>query len=1019
MSEQKANVESTTKTSNGQVTPEAEQAKKKKNPLLLGIKVLFSVGMLTVILRKILHREGAEDLGDRIAEISWGWFVAAIAMQLIAVAFSTVRWQRLLVGQGIRAPWRFLTGSILIARFWGAFTPGGFTGFGGWRIYDIAKHTGKTARATATIGVEIILGQLAFGAVVMAGSVFGAQFLGTQGVLLVNGFFLVVIAAGIGLISKPTLFQTLCRFLPGAFQQKVASMVDAVCAYHGKSKLLIQAAALGMGTHAFNNLIYVCAARALGVELSVGTVFFGSSIQILATLLPASINGIGLREAAAVALYTKIGVPTTVAFLIPVVGFAAEMLVSSVGGILFMIRKGNYDPNIEVEDADRESEKQFEAKEEDPSKWPRPWKGLWIGLQGGLIGGSLVGLGEALAVQWASAGDTGTKVWLYGVLGYGVLGAEMGAAGGFVLAWWGRQKRRTGIAVHRALARWAGLSAGFFGLALTAFRLRRDVFHEELVWKSVKGLAVLGTTAVVVAGVAFAFSKLIEWSSQRKFGAWVTTPKAGLPWGGTIVWLSLAIPLWALAQFGTDPKGSANTTHTSNCADKPPVFLFVVDTLRADHLPAYGHDQGNTPHLDALAEDAVRFDQAFANASWTRPSFASILTGRFASSHGVMAKSHSLPDDVTTVAESMQEAGYITSGIVTNYNVAPYFNFQQGFQHYRYLSPKYVLGADDGASKLLWLQFVRQRIEKIRAVSGKVEPGTAYQDAKIVNQEILSEIDQHRMNNPGGPARCNNLFLFAGYMDPHDPYFPHPYDGSGYSRAAHQHPDPSEAETLRALYNGEITYWDTQFGQLIGELKQRGLYDDAWIIVTSDHGEEFNEHGGFWHGTTLYDEQIRVPLIVKLPQARRGGTTVRHWVQSVDIMPTLLSELGIPVPKGVQGGQLFQGTDTLYAEESHEGNVLEAIRQRKGTRESKLITANPGNPRGLPNVEYFHVDLDPGETNNLAATEPAQVQFATQSLVEQSERARTGAVASTSVELDEAAATRLKNLGYMTDEKKE
>ncbi|MBW1875936.1 MAG: flippase-like domain-containing protein, partial [Deltaproteobacteria bacterium] len=161
-----------------------------------------------------------------------------------------------------------------------AFTPGGFTGFGGWRIYDVAKRTGKTARATATIGVEMILGQLAFGVVVMVASIFGMRFIGTDGVLLVNAVFLSIIIVGLAFLAQPQLFLFFTRFVPEGIRARVQTLIDAVGAYRGKAGLLIQAAALGVGTHAFNNLIYVCAARALGVELSIGEVFFASSLQI-------------------------------------------------------------------------------------------------------------------------------------------------------------------------------------------------------------------------------------------------------------------------------------------------------------------------------------------------------------------------------------------------------------------------------------------------------------------------------------------------------------------------------------------------------------------------------------------------------------------------------------------------------------------------------------------------------------------------------------------------------------------
>jgi hypothetical protein len=170
----------------------------------------------------------------------------------------------------------------MIGRFFGAFTPGGWTGLGGYRIYDIAKHTGKTARSAASIGVEMLLGQLAFGAVVIAGSLFGIEVIGLRGVILVDLFFAGLIAAAILLISKPALFRKLAALTPGFVRSRLQTSLDAVCAYEGKGALVTGAALLGMGTHAFNNLIYVCTAHALGVDLGMGQVFFVSAMQIFA-----------------------------------------------------------------------------------------------------------------------------------------------------------------------------------------------------------------------------------------------------------------------------------------------------------------------------------------------------------------------------------------------------------------------------------------------------------------------------------------------------------------------------------------------------------------------------------------------------------------------------------------------------------------------------------------------------------------------------------------------------------------
>lgn len=980
---------------------EQKSTRSKKKLVLFAIKLAFSVGMLWVVFGKLAARDGADELWERLGQLHWGWWAAAASMQLAAIGFAIVRWRLLLGGQGIRAPWRFLLGSFFIGRFWGAFTPGGL-GLDGWRLYDVAARTGKVARATAVTGVEKVLGQLAFGLVVLGGSLWGLSFLGLEGVLLVNGFFAVIVAIGMTLLARPQLFRIVAGWLPPAVRARVQTLVDAVCAYHGKGALLAKAVLLGVGVHAFNNLIYVCAARAVGVELSIGVVFFASSLQIMATLVPASINGVGLRETAAVALYTSaaVGLSMAEALLIPLVGFAAEMFVSAWGGLVFVLRRHGYAPTIEVEDADREKVAHEAIPEVPAELWPRRLRGLTIGLGAGLFAGVIVGLAEAGVVLASAHGSVSLRVLPYGAVAYGLLCAAMGAGLGLALAWSGRLMKREAMPEPQAYARITAFLVAFLALALGAFRVRRDIFAEQLKWKSLEGIGVLLACMAAAAILYVVFSAGLRWLVARRPGSVMLRS-----WGSPAVAGALIAPLAAMTLFVGQPAVAAPDNGRPAAPDGAGnILVIVVDTLRADHLPAWGYAAGSTPRLDAFAEDAIRFDQSFTNSSWTRPSFASLLTGRSPRSHGVMHKPDALPEDVVTLAEALQGSGWYTAGFVTNYNVAPYFNFDQGFDEYRYLEPEFVLGADDAAAKLLLVQFLRQRIEKWRAVRGVVEPGTAYQDAETVNRALSAWLDR---------APQEPWFLFTGYMDPHDPYFVHPYDGSGYSRAAHQHPDVDEAPALRRLYDGEITYWDEHFGALIDDLKRRGVYDETTIVVWSDHGEEFAEHGGFWHGTTLYDEQVHVPLYVKLPGSRRGGTVVRHWVQSTDVMPTLLREAGVAVPEGVQGGDLFEGTDVVYAWESHEGNDLESVRERRGTDELKLITANPGNPRGLQPVELYRTDLDPGEQNDLAETERAAVESTMETLVGAAQAAREGAVQAQSVEMDDNARQRLENLGYV------
>ena len=995
--------------------PNAE-AKSTKKRVLFALKLLFSIAMLAYVYSKVAGREGSAELSERLGNLAWHWVAAAVLMQLIAIAFATVRWQRLLVGQGIIAPWRFLGGSILIARFWGAFTPGGFTGFGGWRIYDVAVHTGKVARATATIGVEMVLGQLAFGAVVIAASLFGVRFIGTDGVLIVNVAFLTIIAGGLIFLAHPRSFLFFTRWLPRGVQTRIQTLVDAVGAYQGKSPLLLQAAALGVGVHSFNNLIYVCAAKALGVELGIGEVFFASSLQILSTIIPASINGIGLRENTAMALYTSplVGLSPAVAVLIPILGFACEMFVSAFGGLIFALRPADYDPRILVEEPDREH-LVHEAIEEAPrTEQPNPWRGFTLGLGAGLLAGVIVGVVEASVILISGGGRGGFLVFFYGTAAYGILCAAVGAGLGLFTTITGRLMRRPAMPEPDAFGRMTALIVALFALALGAFRVRRDVFDEELAWKSLDGLLVFLFCVGIAVLVYLTLSPLIRRFVKGRAGRFLLRS-----WAPPVVF-GAGVAVLGVVLFSLS---AASSARTSSAAPQPTpgaqgnLLFIVVDTLRADHLPSYGYEKGTTPALDAFGGDAIRFDQAFTNSSWTRPSFASLLSGRLPSSHSVMSKKSILPDSVVTFPEALKDAGYTTGAFVTNYNVAPYYNFQQGFDEYHYLAPKYILGADDASAKLLAMQFIRQGMDKVRAkvplqfvrdaineLDASTDPGGAYHDAETLNDAIFRWLDR----TPKSP-----WFLFVGYMDPHDPYFEHPYSGPGYARAGHQRPDATEAPRLRELYDGEITYWDAHFGRLVEDLKRRGVYDDLTIVVTSDHGEEFNDHGGFWHGTTLYDEQVWVPLLVKLPQSRRGGTAVRHWVQSIDIMPTMLKQLGVDVPKGVQGGELFVGVDAIYAEESHEGNVLESVRERRGTDELKLITANPGNPRRLAPVELYRVDDDPKELNNLAETQAEQVQASTETLATLRRFAKKGAAEEQRIEKVSAEeAERLKALGY-------
>ncbi|HMI90786.1 MAG TPA: lysylphosphatidylglycerol synthase transmembrane domain-containing protein, partial [Polyangiales bacterium] len=459
-------------------------------------KLVFSVVVAGLIYGKVLSREGGAELWGHLADLSWGWIGAAVLMQLFAITCSVYRWERLLVGQGVHAPWRHLIGTFMIGRFFGAFTPGGWTGLNGYRIYDIAKHTDKTARAAAAIGVEMLLGQLSFGAVVIAGSLFGLEVIGTKGVVLVDLFFIALIGTSILLISKPWLFRRLGALAPGFARARLQTTLDAVCAYEGKGTLVTGAALLGMGTHAFNNMVFVCTAHALGVDLGMGQVFFVTAMQIFATLMPASVNGIGLREATAVALYTTVGLPGALALLIPTIGFAVEMFISAFGGLAFLARRVGYSVEITVDEPEREDMRNSTIERASSELWPKVGRGAVVGLGGGLLGGVLLGVSEGALVLASASGHKDYSVLVYGGAAYGIVCAAAGLALGIVLAVSGRLMHREAVSEPRAFARTAALFAAIGAFALGTFRVRRDLFDEQLIWKSAQGLMVAAGCAV-------------------------------------------------------------------------------------------------------------------------------------------------------------------------------------------------------------------------------------------------------------------------------------------------------------------------------------------------------------------------------------------------------------------------------------------------------------------------------------------------------------------------------------------
>jgi arylsulfatase A-like enzyme len=378
--------------------------------------------------------------------------------------------------------------------------------------------------------------------------------------------------------------------------------------------------------------------------------------------------------------------------------------------------------------------------------------------------------------------------------------------------------------------------------------------------------------------------------------------------------------------------------------DAPLVILYLVDTLRADHTGPYGYARDTTRHLNAFAKDAVVFDQAVAHASWTKPSVASILTSLLPGQHRAVQLRDPLDPSHTTLAEMLKAQGYATGAAIANSVIyGAESSFDRGFDFFAGLH-----GEDDQPSKLV--------------------------GADVVVDAALSWLEARR----GFPT-----FLYVHTMDPHVPYAPPPpFDRMFEPHPAPGHPaqdprtdylEPADRERLIAQYDGDIAFGDQELGRFLEALKSRGLYDRALIVFLADHGEEFLDHGKWLHGRSVFDELIRIPLIVKFAGRRGAGQRVTQQVQAVDIVPTVLANEGVPIPTGLAGRPLqrvLEGTAAkkpAVSEISHRGIVAQGVR----TESDKYIR------RFGPEQDELYFDLvkDPKEQTSLLDAQPERVRF--------------------------------------------
>jgi arylsulfatase A-like enzyme len=410
--------------------------------------------------------------------------------------------------------------------------------------------------------------------------------------------------------------------------------------------------------------------------------------------------------------------------------------------------------------------------------------------------------------------------------------------------------------------------------------------------------------------------------------------------------------------------GAALLVLLSACGAPDParrdIVLIVVDTLRADHLGAYGYPRDTSPAIDGMAARGVLFEAAWGAAPWTLPSIMSIMTSRYPSDHRVENDGLRLAEEIPTLAQLFAAAGYATGGFVSHIYVTGAFGFDRGFERYEDFD--------------------------LAGPSYRLESGLEPDAARVTDAALAWLADQG--NRP--------LLLFVHYFDPHWPYdppeparamFPSDYGGeldAGYDsisrfQAAETVMPDDYRRFLIDRYDGEIRFVDGEIGRLLDGLESAGRRQRTWIVLTSDHGEEFKEHGSVGHGRSLYEEVIRVPLIIAgpdaaAPEARSAGAgrRIATPVSGIDILPTLIDLAGLERPPARLAGISLapelrgEAADRSRSAAPDRPLVSETVRlntYRKALRRNnrKLIHF-----MGQNRSELYDLGLDPLERNDLA-----------------------------------------------------
>jgi arylsulfatase A-like enzyme len=473
----------------------------------------------------------------------------------------------------------------------------------------------------------------------------------------------------------------------------------------------------------------------------------------------------------------------------------------------------------------------------------------------------------------------------------------------------------------------------------------------------------------------------------------------------------------------------------------PNIVVLSVAPLRADRLGCYGYGRDTSPNLDALAAEGTLFERFYTTGAWTPPTFGSLLTGLYPSSHGVTVQS-GLAESVRTLPQVLAEAGYHTAGFSTSSLIGQLKQLDRGFHEYH--EPLSSRRGPARARRSLWqtlrsLPIVAEGWRRAKHLSWRL--GLADKDGGRMTRRVVEWLEA------AGRGR-EPFFLLVHIQEMHHPYLaPGPHRQRYVEPGApgvdwdlvrrinvnpylfvtgRVSPGPAEFAALGALYDEEVRYTDSLLGGILAALRRQGLFDRTVVAALSPHGENLGDHGLGEHQGCLYETLVRVPMILRYPERVAAGQRAAGLAQITDVFPTLLDLAGVEVPDAsLQGWSLLPGNperDAVYAEQ--QGNRVRQLEEIAGPEDRPIVERFARSLRMVRagdfkyirtsdgGEELYDLAADPGELDDLAPGQPERAREMRERLDSYLDTLHQRRGAAHPEQVDRSVVEELRSLGY-------